>query len=269
MRCYQSSRGKPTLIRERIFAARPRLDVFFSACDREWRWHDDLPKTYWHWRIHTCGQIGVLSSLYDRRNAHFHPFTPNLRTFLLCPFFSFIRQRNYPAKRSVAAKRMKEAAARCKLVLFGRFIAYSFADFQRSWTCYSRESVENPLNKSNVVRTHRWLKQFFKMSYDTWRWKKCREATCIRWLTKRRRVSSEIEASRSVVDSARPSGCCRNLWLLWFIRSDPETDPRRNEIIFKSVGIDIGYCVVVGKMLDVATRPELVNCGRLTRVKES
>lgn len=144
----------------------------------------------------------------------FIPFTPNLRTFLLCPFFSFIRQRNYPAKRSVAAKRMKEAAARCKLVLFGRFIAYSFADFQRSWTCYSRESVENPLNKSNVVRTHRWLKQFFKMSYDTWRWKKCREATCTRWLTKRRRVSSEIEASRSVVDSARPSGCCRNLWLL-------------------------------------------------------
>lgn len=35
MRCYQSSSGKPTLIRERIFAARPRLDVFLSACDRE------------------------------------------------------------------------------------------------------------------------------------------------------------------------------------------------------------------------------------------
>lgn len=93
---------------------------------------------------------------------------------------------------------------------------------------------------------------------------------CTRWLMKRRKVSSEIEASRLVVDSARHSGCCRNLWLLRFIRSDPETGPRRNEIIFKSVGIDIGYCVVVGKMFDVATRAELVDCSsRLTRIKES
>ena len=92
----------------------------------------------------------------------FIPFNLYLRTFLLCPFFSFIRQRNYPAKSSVAAKRMKEAAARCKLMLFGRFIAYSFADFRRSWACYSRGTVEDALNKTNFVRTHLGWNNFLR-----------------------------------------------------------------------------------------------------------
>lgn len=65
MRCYQSLSGKPTLIRERIFAARrPRLDVFLSACDREWRWRADLPKTYWRWRIHAYTRINIYIYMY-------------------------------------------------------------------------------------------------------------------------------------------------------------------------------------------------------------
>lgn len=81
----------------------------------------------------------------------FIPFTPNLRTFLLCPFFPFIRQRNYPAKRSVAAKRMKEAAARCKLVLFLDDLSLI------------RSQIFKVLGR--VIRGE--PKQIFIMSYDT------------------------------------------------------------------------------------------------------
>lgn len=163
MRCYQSSRGKPTLIRERIFAARPRLDVFFSACDREWRWHDDLPKTYWHWRIHTCGQIGVLSSLYDPRNAHFHPFYPQPTYFSPLPFFFPLFDRGITRQKDRSRlrewKKRRRVANWCSLDDLSLIRSQIFKDLGRvirgdplkiPWT--NRTSLERIDDRNNFLR---------------------------------------------------------------------------------------------------------------------